>query len=93
MGRATRIRKLNLSVWHRNFTDARRRSLLGAAIQGVGLAELSGPLAEAAITAGQSQALLERFAITTPGVFLCHPGGRQVLPKLRAFIEQVRGGR
>jgi hypothetical protein len=36
------------------------------------------------------QALLTRFAVTTPGVFLYHPGKRQVLPKLRAFIEHVK---
>jgi hypothetical protein len=36
------------------------------------------------------QALLTRFAVTTPGVFLYHPGRRQVLPKLRAFIEHVK---
>jgi hypothetical protein len=33
---------------------------------------------------------LERFAITTPGVFLYYAGRRQVLPKLRAFIEHVK---
>jgi DNA-binding transcriptional LysR family regulator len=65
-------------------------TLLGAAIQGVGLAQLPGPLAEAPIADGRLQALLTPFAVTTPGVFLYHPGRRQVLPKLRAFIEHVR---
>ena len=65
-------------------------TLLGAAIQGVGLAQLPGPLAKAAIAEGRLQALLTRFAVTTPGVFLYHPGKRQVLPKLRAFIEHVK---
>jgi hypothetical protein len=36
------------------------------------------------------QALLTPFAVTTPGVFLYYPGRRQVLPKLRAFIEHVK---
>jgi hypothetical protein len=36
------------------------------------------------------QAVLTSFAVTTPGVFLYHPGRRQVLPKLRAFIEHIR---
>ena len=31
-----------------------------------------------------------RFAVTAPGVFLYYPDRRQVLPKLRAFIEHVR---
>jgi DNA-binding transcriptional LysR family regulator len=49
-----------------------------------------GPLAKAAIAEGQLQALLTPFAVTTPGVFLYHPGRHQVLPKLRAFIEHVK---
>jgi DNA-binding transcriptional LysR family regulator len=65
-------------------------TLLGAAIQGVGLAQVPGPLAKAPIADGRLQALLTPFAVTTPGVFLYHPGRRQVLPKLRAFIEHVK---
>src|ERR1700736_1239941 len=65
-------------------------TLLGAAIQGVGLAQVPGPLAKAAIAEGRLQVLLTPFAVTTPGVFLYHPGRRQVLPKLRAFIEHIK---
>src|SRR6266446_6597288 len=65
-------------------------TLLGAAIQGVGLAQVPGPLAKAPIADGRLRALLTPFAITTPGVFLYHTGRRQVLPKLRAFIEHVK---
>ena len=65
-------------------------TLLGAALQGVGLAQLPGPLARAPIADGRLQALLTPFAVTTPGVFLYHSGRRQVLPKLRAFIDHVR---
>jgi DNA-binding transcriptional LysR family regulator len=65
-------------------------TLLGAAIEGVGLAQVPGPLAEAPIADGRLQALLTPFAVTTPGVFLYHPGRRQVLPKLRAFIAHVK---
>ncbi|HZZ12759.1 MAG TPA: LysR family transcriptional regulator [Paraburkholderia sp.] len=65
-------------------------TLLGAAIQGVGLAQVPGPLAAAAIADGRLQAVLTPFAVTTPGVFLYHSGSRQVLPKLRAFIEHVK---
>lgn len=65
-------------------------TLLGAAIEGMGLAQVPGPLAKAPIADGRLQALLTPFAVTTPGVFLYYPGKRQVLPKLRAFIEHVK---
>jgi hypothetical protein len=62
-------------------------TLIGAAIEGLGL---PAPLAKASIADGRLRAVLMRFAVTTPGVFLYYPGRRQVLPKLRAFIEHVR---
>jgi DNA-binding transcriptional LysR family regulator len=65
-------------------------TLLASAIQGVGLAQVPRPLAAAPIAEGRLQELLTPFAVTTPGVFLYHPGKRQMLPKLRAFIEHVR---
>ena len=65
-------------------------TLLGAAIQGVGLAQVPGPLAKAPIADGRLRALLTPFAVTVPGVFLYYPGGRQVSPKLRAFIEHFK---
>jgi DNA-binding transcriptional LysR family regulator len=65
-------------------------TLLGAAIQGVGLAQVPAPLARAPIADGRLQALLTPFAVTAPGVFLYYPERRQVLPKLRAFIEHVK---
>jgi DNA-binding transcriptional LysR family regulator len=65
-------------------------TLLGAAIRGAGLAQVPGPLSTAPIADGRLQELLTPFAGTTPGVFLYHSGRRQVLPKLRAFIEHVK---
>ena len=65
-------------------------TLMGAALNGVGLAQVPGPLTTAPIGEGRLQALLTPFAVTTPGVFLYHSGRHQVLPKLRAFIEHVR---
>ena len=65
-------------------------TLLGAAIQGVGLAQVPGPLAKAPIADGRLRALLTPFAVTVPGVFLYYPGRRQVSPKLRAFIEHFK---
>jgi DNA-binding transcriptional LysR family regulator len=65
-------------------------TLLGAAIQGVGLAQVPAPLAKAPIADGRLKALLTSFAVTLPGVFLYYPARRQVLPKLRAFIDHVK---
>lgn len=65
-------------------------TLIGAAIRGVGLAQAPAPLVRAPIADGRLQALLAPFAASTPGVFLYYPDKRQVLPKLRAFIEHVK---
>ena len=47
-------------------------------------------MAEAAVRAGGLQHLMAECAPTTPGLFLFHPGRKQMLPKLRAFIDHVR---
>ncbi len=65
-------------------------TLLGAAMQGVGLAQTPRPVAEGAIAKEMLKPVLDGVAATTPGVFLYHPGKRQVLPKLRAFIDHLR---
>ncbi|MGX5841693.1 LysR family transcriptional regulator [Mesorhizobium sp. ArgA1] len=65
-------------------------TLLGAAMQGVGLAQTPRPVAEGPIAEGKLKPVLEGLAATTPGVFLYHPGKRQVLPKLRAFIDHLK---
>jgi DNA-binding transcriptional LysR family regulator len=65
-------------------------SLLGAAVQGLGLAQVPEPIAAGAIGAGRLVRALERFARMAPGVFLYYPGHRQILPKLRAFIDHVK---
>lgn len=65
-------------------------TLLGAAIRGLGLAHLPGPLARAPIAEGRLQAVMVPYAITVPGVFLYYPDRRQVLPKLRAFIDHMK---
>lgn len=69
-------------------------TLLGAAIEGIGLAQLPAPVAASAIKAGKLVQVLEPYAPMAPGVFLYYPGHRQIMPKLRAFIDHVkrRGG-
>jgi DNA-binding transcriptional LysR family regulator len=65
-------------------------TLLGAAMEGLGLVQVPAPLARAAIADGRLKPVLTPFAVTIPGVFLYYPGKRQALPKLRAFIDHVK---
>ena len=65
-------------------------TILGAALEGVGLAQVPEPIASEAIAAGRLVHVLEPYAPMTPGMFLYHPGKRQMMPKLRAFIDHVK---
>ena len=65
-------------------------TMLGAALEGVGLAQMPAPIAADAMKSGKLVQVLEPYAPMTPGVFLYHPGRRQVMPKLRAFIDHVK---
>jgi DNA-binding transcriptional LysR family regulator len=65
-------------------------TLLEAALQGLGLAQVPGPLVKAPVAERRLEALLTPFAVTTPGLFLYYPSRRQALPKLRAFIEHMK---
>jgi len=65
-------------------------TMLDAAVEGMGLAQLPEPVTAAQVAAGKLVPVLEPFAPMTPGLFLYHPGKRQMLPKLRAFIDHVK---
>ena len=65
-------------------------TLLAAALEGVGLAQIPEPVAKAALGEHRLRHVLAAFAPTTPGIFLFHSGRREVLPKLRAFIEHAK---
>jgi DNA-binding transcriptional LysR family regulator len=100
-----RIRRSNGAIGHWSFVDGAEAievmvsgpliahdypTLLGAAIGGVGLAQIPGPLTRRPIAEGKLNAVLDGLAATTPGVFLYHPGNRQIPPKLRAFIDHLK---
>jgi len=65
-------------------------TVLGAAVQDMGLAQVPEPITAQLVKTGKLVHVLERFAPTAPGVFLYYPGGRQMMPKLRAFIDHIR---
>ncbi|MCP3718682.1 LysR family transcriptional regulator [Paraburkholderia sp. CNPSo 3281] len=65
-------------------------TVLGAALEGLGLAQVPEPLAAGGLRSGELIEVLEAYAPVRPGVFLCYPGRRQVMPKLRAFIDHMK---
>jgi DNA-binding transcriptional LysR family regulator len=65
-------------------------TMLGAAVEGVGLAQVPEPIAAGPLRAGKLMQVLEPFAPMGPGVFLYYPSRHQMMPKLRAFIDHVR---
>jgi DNA-binding transcriptional LysR family regulator len=100
-----RMRRSNGSIAPWSFVDGNRTveaivsgpliandfpTMLGAAIEGVGLAQVPAPIAARAVKAGKLVHLLKPFAATAPGVFLYFPSRHQMMPKLRAFIDHVK---
>jgi DNA-binding transcriptional LysR family regulator len=65
-------------------------TMLGAAIEGIGLAQVPEPIAAGPAKAGKLLDVLKPFAPMTPGVFLYYPSRHQMMPKLRAFIDHVK---
>jgi DNA-binding transcriptional LysR family regulator len=65
-------------------------TLLDAAVEGIGLAHVPEPIAAEAVSRGKLRPILPAFAAEAPGMFLYYPDRRQVLPKLRAFIDHMR---
>jgi len=65
-------------------------TMLGAALKGIGLAQVPEPVAADAVRTGRLVEALHPFAPVAPGVFLYYPSRRQMLPKLRAFIDHVK---
>ncbi|TDG04444.1 LysR family transcriptional regulator [Paraburkholderia guartelaensis] len=65
-------------------------TVLGAAIEGLGLAQVPEPLAAVGLRSGELIEVLAAYAPMRPGMFLCYPGRRQAMPKLRAFIDHMK---
>ncbi|PRY06374.1 LysR family transcriptional regulator [Paraburkholderia sp. BL25I1N1] len=65
-------------------------TMLGAAMEGMGLAQLPEPMVAEGLRTGKLIEVLKPLAPVIPGVFLYYPSRRQVMPKLRAFIDHVK---
>jgi DNA-binding transcriptional LysR family regulator len=57
-------------------------TLLGASVEGMGLAQMPQPIAAGSLQAGELVHVLERFAPTVPGVFLYYPSRHQMMQKV-----------
>ncbi len=66
-------------------------TMLGAAVEDMGLAQVPEPIAASLVRAGKLVHVLKSFAPMAPGVFLYYPSRHQMMPKLRAFIDHVKG--
>lgn len=66
-------------------------TLLMAAREGVGIAQVPEPIVGDLVSSGALSIVLERYSPPLPGVFIYYPDRRQVLLKLRAFIDYVSG--
>jgi DNA-binding transcriptional LysR family regulator len=68
-------------------------TILGAALNGLGLAQVPEPIAAEALKAKRLVRVLDGFETMAPGVFLYYPSRHQMMPKLRAFIDHVTAAR
>ena len=63
---------------------------LAVAEQGLGLAFTFEPWVAEQVRAGRLKMVLEAYAPTVPGFFLCYPSRAQSSPALRLFVEVVK---
>lgn len=57
---------------------------------GVAMSMMPEPMAKELVAAGELELALTDYASSTSGLFLYYPSRKQVMPKLRAFIDFVR---
>jgi len=57
---------------------------------GVAMGMLAEPVAKTMVASGDLELVLTEHASSTSGLFLYYPSRKQVMPKLRAFIDHVR---
>lgn len=65
-------------------------AMMVAVRAGVAMGMTAEPVVKAMIAAGELELVLGDHACSTSGLFLYYPSRKQVMPKLRAFIDYVR---
>ncbi|HEY0594532.1 LysR family transcriptional regulator [Sphingopyxis sp.] len=65
-------------------------AMMVAVRAGVAMGMTAEPVVKAQVAAGELELVLADQACSTSGLFLYYPSRKQVMPKLRAFIDYVR---
>lgn len=65
-------------------------SMVVAMKAGVAIGFVGEPVVKSLVEAGELEFLLTEFATSTSGLFLYYPSRKQVMPKLRAFIDYMQ---
>ena len=65
-------------------------AMMVAVHAGVAMGMTAEPVVKTLVASGQLELVLPDFACSTSGLFLYYPSRKQVMPKLRAFIDYVR---
>jgi DNA-binding transcriptional LysR family regulator len=65
--------------------------MLDAALDGVGMTYTTEDAVREKVRSGKLELVLNQFACSSTGFYLYYPKRSQVLPKLRAFIEHIKG--
>ena len=65
-------------------------AMMVAVHAGVAMGMTAEPVVKALVASGQLELVLPDFSCSTSGLFLYYPSRKQVMPKLRVFIDYVR---
>lgn len=89
-------REVDVAVKGRIITNDMATTIVMAE-KALGIAYISEPLIADQLRSGALETVLEHGATSSPGLFLYYPSRKQMLPKLRAFIDhlkqEIRSGR
>lgn len=64
---------------------------IAATLDGLCLSYVAEPLVEQMVKDGRLETVLDGYMPATPGIFLYYPSRAQAMPKLRAFVDHMRG--
>lgn len=82
-------RAIDITVRGRIITND-MATTIAMAERALGIAYVSEPLIAEQLRSGTLETVLDHGATSSPGLFLYYPSRKQMLPKLRAFIDHIK---